>query len=119
LNRKFKETISPDFQKHQKFNEKYKNCILFAIKISETSVDHYFAESELRLVIERRMAKLPPRCREIFELSRHKRLSNQEISDQLNIFERTVELQISNVLKELKSELSEFLAVWLVIWLIR
>jgi len=82
-------------------------------------MEHYFAESELRLAIQSSQEKLPPRCREIFELSRLNGLSNQEISDKLGISKRTVELQISNSLKILRKELTEFLPFWLLVWLLR
>lgn len=107
-----------DFQKHRKVTEKYKTFILFEAKIEDDSFDHYFAESELRHAMEKSLSHLPPRCREIFELSRLKGLSNQEISDQLGISKRTVELQISNSLKILRKELVEFLPMWLIVWLI-
>ena len=107
-----------DSEKHRKVTEKYKAFILFAAENEDDSYDHYFAESELRQAIERSMTKLPPRCREIFELSRLSGLSNQEISDKLEISKRTVELQISNSLKILRKELVEFLPMWLIVWLI-
>ncbi|NEW80937.1 MAG: RNA polymerase sigma-70 factor [Mariniphaga sp.] len=107
-----------DSEKHRKVTEKYKAFILFTAENEDNSFDHYFAESELRQAIEKSMSKLPPRCREIFELSRLNGLSNQEISDKLEISKRTVELQISNSLKILRKELVEFLQIWLIGWLI-
>ncbi len=107
-----------DFKKHQKVTEKYRSYLLFTPEGNDNSTDQYFAESELRLSIEKGLKKLPPRCREIFELSRINGLSNQEISEQLGISKRTVELQISNALKCLRKELVEFLPMWLVFWLI-
>lgn len=107
-----------DYQKHSKVIEKYKNFILFAAENEDNSFDHYLAESELRRAIEKSMLKLPPRCLEIFELSRLNGLSNQEISDKLEISKRTVEVQISNSLKILRKELVEFFPIWLIVWLI-
>jgi RNA polymerase sigma-70 factor, ECF subfamily len=107
-----------DVQKHHKVTEKYKTFLLFSAKNEDDSADHYFAESELRLAIERSLTKMAPRCREIFELSRNNGLSNQEISDQLGISKRTVELQITNSLKILRKELSDYLPLWLIAWLI-
>lgn len=107
-----------DVQKHHKVTEKYKESLLFSAKNEDDTADHYFAESELRLAIDRSLTKMPPRCREIFELSRNKGYSNQEISDQLGISKRTVELQITNSLKILRKELSEYLPLWLIAWLI-
>jgi RNA polymerase sigma-70 factor, ECF subfamily len=109
-----------DFRKHKKVTEKYRTYVLFSSEAnSYDNADHYLAESELRQTIKRCMEKLSPRCREVFELSRLKGLSNQEISQKLGISKRTVELQISNSLKILRRELIEFLPFWLVAWLIR
>jgi RNA polymerase sigma-70 factor (ECF subfamily) len=107
-----------DFQKHQKVSEKYRAYILFSAESGDNSTDHYFAESELRQAIQKSLEKLSPRCREIFQLSRLKGLSNQEVSEYLGISKRTVEIQISNSLKILRKELVEYLPLWLVLWLI-
>jgi RNA polymerase sigma-70 factor (ECF subfamily) len=107
-----------DYQKHQKVSEKYKTYLLFNSEIEDDSFEHYFAETELRQAIEKSLVKLPPRCREIFELSRASKLTNQEISDQLGISKRTVEVQISNALKIFRKELSEYLPLLLITWLI-
>jgi len=107
-----------DLQKHQKVTEKYRTFILFSAESEENPGDHYFAESELRLAIQKSLEKLSPRCREIFELSRLQGFSNQEISQQLGITKKTVELQISNSLRIIRKELSEFLPFWLIVWLI-
>jgi len=108
-----------DFQKHQKVTEKYRFQILFSGENGDNQTEHYFAESELRQAIQKSLEKLSPRCREIFELSRLSSLSNKEISEQLGISKRTVELQISNSLKVLRKELVEYFPLWLVLWLIR
>jgi RNA polymerase sigma-70 factor, ECF subfamily len=107
-----------DYQKHHKITEKYRNFILFSTDKDDNSTDQFFAESELKQAIQTSLGKLPPRCREIFEYSRFNGLSNQEISDKLEISKRTVELQISNALKILRKELADFLPFWLIIWLI-
>jgi len=107
-----------DYHKHRKVIEKYREYILFSNADSDNSADHFFAESELRLAVQKSMEKLSPRCREIFELSRVKGLSNMDISIQLGISKRTVELQVSNALKIFRKELVEYLPVWLIAWLV-
>lgn len=108
-----------DYQKHHKIVEKYRTFILFSTEKGNETTEQFFAESELRLAIQKSLGKLSPRCREIFECSRNQGLSNQEISDKFNLSKRTVELQISNALKILRQDLSDFLPFWLLIWLIR
>jgi len=107
-----------DYQKHQKVTEKYQAYVLFSTKSGDNTTDHYLAESELRLAIQKCLDKLSPRCREIFELSRLKGLSNQEISEKLGISKRTVELQVSNSLKILRKELIDYLPFCMLAWLI-
>lgn len=50
---------------------------------------------------------LPPRCREIFLLSRFEGKSNQEIAGSLHLSIRTVEHQISYALKVLRKKINE------------
>jgi len=108
-----------DALKHRKVSEKYRNFMLISADNTESTVDYMIAETELRQAIQNSMAKLPPRCREIFECSRLNGMSNQEIAETLGISKRTVELQITNSLKVLRLELAEFLPLWLVFWLLK
>ncbi len=108
-----------DHQKHQKVVEKYKSYILFAESETDNSFEHVLVETDLHQMLKNAFSKLPPRCREIFELSRNKGLSNQEISDRLGISKRTVELQISNSLKILRAELAEYLPLCLLTLLLK
>jgi len=62
-------------------------------------------ETELEHLIFNIVESLPPQCRNIFTLSRVKGLSNGEIADKLQISKRTVETQISNALKTLRTKL--------------
>jgi RNA polymerase sigma-70 factor (family 1) len=61
--------------------------------------------AELEHKIFRIIENLSPQCRRIFQLSRVQGLKNKEIAEQLNISKRTVETQISNALKALRSKL--------------
>jgi RNA polymerase sigma-70 factor (ECF subfamily) len=108
-----------DYLKHNKVREKFK---LLSLKGSGEAEDvnyNMYVELELRVAINAALEKLPPRCREIFELSRFKGLKNQEIAEKLNISKRTTEIQISLALKILRTELKDFLPVWLLIYLLR
>lgn len=108
-----------DFEKHKKVIEKHRHIIGESLSESDLVNENHYAESELRTILETGLNKLPPRCREIFELSRKKGLSNQEIADQLKLSKRTVEIQISSALKNLRKELSDFLPLFFILWLLR
>ena len=76
------------------------------------SPDHgteFWAESELEQMIENAISNLPPRCREIFILSRIEGLSSHEIAQKLQLSQRTVETQITKALKVLRKELKDYL----------
>jgi RNA polymerase sigma-70 factor (ECF subfamily) len=61
--------------------------------------------SELEQNIYRIISNLPPKCKEIFLLSRQDDLSNREISEKFNISIRTVENQITTALKTLRESI--------------
>lgn len=95
-----------DYLKHQQVKSRYEDQFLAT---HNNSTDAYeYAESELMEIVEKELKNLPPRCREIFTLSRFKGDSNKEIAESLKISKRTVELQISVALKALKKVLAEY-----------
>ena len=51
--------------------------------------------------------QLPPRCAEIFKLSRFEGLKYQEIADHLEISIKTVEVQMGKALKVLREKLQD------------
>jgi RNA polymerase sigma-70 factor, ECF subfamily len=79
----------------------------------------WFAEAELREIVDKSLLKLPPRCREIFELSRMKGMKNQDIAEKLHLSKRTVELQVSNALKLLRTEMAAFLPLHVLMMLLK
>ena len=75
--------------------------------------------SELQQQVNRALEKLPPKCKEVFELSRMQQLSYAEIADKLQISTNTVENHIAKALKLLRSGLKEFLAILLILVLLK
>lgn len=69
-----------------------------------------WTKTELTELIEKSIESLPPRCREIFRMSRYENLKIAEIADQLKISKRTVETQISKALKILRIKLIDYLS---------
>jgi RNA polymerase sigma-70 factor (ECF subfamily) len=80
----------------------------------ESGIEYYNADlqimtTELDENIKNAIEKLPPRCREVFLLSRMKNLSYAEISKTLDISVGTVETQMVKALKSLRNELKDYL----------
>lgn len=67
--------------------------------------DHLVRERGLMAIIEREIAALPPKMREVFELSRKEHLSHKEIAEKLGISEQTVSKQVTNALRILRPKL--------------
>jgi RNA polymerase sigma-70 factor (ECF subfamily) len=68
---------------------------------------------ELEIFIAQLINELPPRCREVFMMSRNEQLSHGEIATQLGIAERTVDEQIHRALKKLKTPLTKLATIFL------
>lgn len=57
---------------------------------------------ELNTLIDHELEKLPSKMREVFVLSRKENLSHKEISEKLQISDKTVKKQINNALKHFR-----------------
>jgi RNA polymerase sigma-70 factor (ECF subfamily) len=66
------------------------------------------ATAELEQAVQAAVDRLPPRCREVFMLSRDGGLTYQEIATELGISIKTVETQMGRALKSLRLALSDF-----------
>lgn len=67
--------------------------------------DHLVREKQLTAIIEREIAALPPKMREVFALSRKEHLTHKEIANLLGISEQTVSKHVTNALKILRVKL--------------
>lgn len=103
--------------KHEKVRERHKTRMqkldLNYVAISNLSAEKIIAE-ELEESINKAISLLPPRCREIFELSRNQEKKYREIAAELNISEKTVENQMLKALKIMREKLSEYLPVLII-----
>ncbi len=93
--------------KHEKVKDGYKQHV---INFLESSYQESIEESDpdaIRQRIHDEIDKLPPRCSEIFKLSRFDGLKYQEIADHLEISVKTVEVQMGKALKVLRETLKD------------
>jgi RNA polymerase sigma-70 factor (ECF subfamily) len=66
-------------------------------------------EHEIDVALKQALSELPPRCREVFELSRMHGLKYAEIAATLDISIKTVEAQMGKALRILREQLAGFL----------
>jgi RNA polymerase sigma-70 factor (ECF subfamily) len=94
------------FNRHRKsVNEDfYKMTVLSAME-SSYDMEEEIEARNLSEYIDQLIEELPPRRREIFNLSRKEYKSYKEIAELLRISEKTVENQISEAIKYLKHNL--------------
>jgi RNA polymerase sigma-70 factor, ECF subfamily len=68
----------------------------------------YVTEKEMQARMEREIRALPPKMREVFELSRKTALTHKEIAHQLQLSQETVKKQISNAIRTLRHKMTHF-----------
>src|SRR5690606_18965196 len=73
------------------------------------TIDHVLIEKELSEQIEKEVSFLPPKMREVFELSRNEHLTHKEIAVRLSLSDQTVKKQIHKALKILKPKFRIFI----------
>jgi RNA polymerase sigma-70 factor, ECF subfamily len=108
-----------DSVKHNRVRAKYEESIVNESEEQENDNFSLYIAAELREAINKSLEKLPPRCREVFSLSRYEGKTNQQIAEKLGLSKRTVELQISNALKILRTELKPFLPLFIILFRIK
>jgi RNA polymerase sigma-70 factor (ECF subfamily) len=82
----------------------------------EATTDHLIREKQLASIIESEIAALPPRMRQVFELSRKEHLSNRRIAERLGLSEFTVADQIKKALRVLRLRLGLILVIVHFLW---
>jgi len=90
---------------HKRVKDAYLFSMQRFMKEGVSITDEELRVRELTALIEREIAALPEKMREVFELSRREELSHKEIAEKLNISDKTVKKQVSNALKILRGRL--------------
>lgn len=86
-------------------HNKYTTSILEFEQTGAVLTDHLVRENQLKALIDREIASLPPRMRQVFELSRKQHLSHKQIAEMMGTSEETVKKQMTRALKSLRLKL--------------
>lgn len=86
-------------------HNKYTSSILKFAQTGAVFTDHLIRENQLKALIDKEIAALPPRMRQVFELSRKEHLSHKQIAEIMGTSEETVKKQMSRALKSLRLKL--------------
>jgi RNA polymerase sigma-70 factor (ECF subfamily) len=98
-----------DQLKHSKVKARYAASLQQETERQLQTPDSLVRERQLAQQIESEIQFLPPKMREIFVLSRREYKSYKEISEQLQISDKTVKKQVSNALQILRVRLGTLL----------
>ncbi len=96
--------------KHQRVKDAYKE---YVIRFMTETQEFTYSPEEVNLEerIREAINNLPPKCAQIFKLSRFEGLRYQEIADYLEISVKTVEVQMGKALKVLRERLEDLKAL--------
>lgn len=105
-----------DIIRHQNVKKKYEKYVQ---QQNTEAFDNYNADitdlKSLKEAIDKAVAELPEKMREIFMLSRYEGLKYAQIASRLELSVKTVETQMSRALAKLKEKLSSFYSHLLVL----
>lgn len=91
--------------RRQKVVQQYVASLADYLDMISEETDQEKLEQEFLAVIEREIAALPPKMREVLMLRKEEALSNKEIAERLHISEHTVATHIKRALKILRNRL--------------
>ncbi|MBB5440067.1 RNA polymerase sigma-70 factor (ECF subfamily) [Pedobacter sp. AK017] len=94
-----------DRYKHQVIHDEHIGKLQQLIDGAAAGADYLIREKDITLLIEKEIAALPEKMREVFLLRKNAFLSNKEIAEKLGIAEQTVETHMKRALKTLKNRL--------------
>lgn len=90
---------------HKAVESRYLSTLPQSVVMTDSLTDHRLRERQLADIIAKEIELLPPRMRQVFQLSRLHNLSHKEIADQLGISEQAVRSHVKNALKILRVRL--------------
>ena len=79
--------------------------------VHDHSLQQKLQAEELKEQIKNETARLPEKCRLVFEMSRQHGFSQKQIAARLGISEKTVESHISKAIRTLRTSLSQLMAL--------
>ncbi|MGA0555558.1 RNA polymerase sigma-70 factor [Larkinella sp. VNQ87] len=88
--------------------QRYENQKMTVLTDFDCQTEQWLAYADLQQALEKGMAHLPDKTRQIFRLNRLENQSVRQISASLRIPERTVEYHIMQSLRALRSHLREY-----------
>lgn len=100
-----------DLLSRQQVSNKHIVSLQHYLDSGNVFADHLIREKQLAVIIAKEIAALPPRMREVFELSRKENLTHKQIAERMAISEETVKDQVKKALRKLKPRIGLTIAM--------
>ena len=97
---------------HQKITSQYASSLQSFLDKGEFITDDLIREKELTAIIDKEIALLPEKMREVFLLSRNTDLSYKKIGEHLNISDKTVKKQVGNAVRILREKINGSVSIF-------
>jgi len=107
-----------DYYKSQILTERYDDSDLAGLDFRQNKTEEDLDFQEITSIFKSVVEALPPKTKQIFQLSRVDHETTSEISQRLAIPERTVEYHITKALKTLRFQLRDFMPTSAVVFFI-
>jgi len=88
---------------------RYQKHALCVQNLWDRSTEHGLRLEELKEQLTRETAKLPEKCRMVFQMSREEGYSQKQIAKKLSISQKTVESHLSKSLRPLRTSLGQLM----------
>ena len=97
-----------NYYRHQLVEDKYRKYVLTQESVKPASALDVMERKELLHIVQEKIASLPPKCKEVFLLSREEKLSYRAIATKLSISENTVDQHIRKALQVIRTAMNEY-----------
>src|SRR5215217_7267018 len=91
--------------KHKQILNKYTEEGNGYLDLERTGTDFLVREKDIRAMIDKTIAEMPPRMREVYELKSKRYMSARQIAEYTGVAESTVNTQLKRAMKHLKLKL--------------
>ena len=103
-----------DCLKHKANEQEYAKGVMQTVDYRLSALDSFnetgIFMGDLEKDVAEAIESLPPRCREVFVMSRYQGKKYREIAEAMGISENTVEIQMGIAIKRMKASLAQYIA---------
>jgi len=93
--------------KKEKFKARYLNSDKIVVPEACEATMQYVEMRDMKAVIDREIAALPPRMQQVFRMSRYQNMTYKQIGEQLGTSDETIKKQIGAALKIMRHRLKD------------